>query len=45
MDNVGCYGGETRLIDCSHSRDTSEDKHDRDVAVRCLPGEVTMIMS
>ena len=39
MDNVGCYGWETRLIDCSHSRDTSEDTHDGDVAVQCVPGE------
>ena len=39
MDNVGCYGWETRLIDCSHNRDTSEDTHDRDIAVHCIPGE------
>ena len=39
MDNVGCYGWETRLIDCSHNRDTSEDTHERDIAVHCIPGE------
>ena len=41
MDNVGCYGWETQLIDCSHNRDTSEDTHDRDIAVHCIPGEST----
>ena len=41
MDNVGCFGWEARLIDCSHSRDTSEDTHDGDVAVQCLPGELS----
>lgn len=39
MDNVGCYGWESRLIDCSHDRDTSEDTHDRDIAVHCIPGK------
>lgn len=39
MDNVGCYGWESQLIDCSHKGDTSEDTNDRDVAIHCIPGE------
>ena len=40
MDNVLCTGRETRLQDCTHSRDASEDFHYEDAGVRCFqPGE------
>ena len=35
MDNVGCYGTETRLTDCAYHRDTSEDRHSGDVWIDC----------
>ncbi len=39
MDNVGCSGGEIRVLNCSHSRlghsDISCD-HSEDAGVRCL---------
>ena len=35
MDNVGCYGTEPKLINCSYHSDTSEDNHSEDVAVIC----------
>lgn len=39
MDNVGCIGTESSLIDCPFSRDTSADTHGEDVGVICLVGE------
>ena len=40
LDNVLCTGRETRLQDCTHSRDASEDFHFEDAGVRCFqPGE------
>ena len=40
MKNVGCYGWESHLLDCSYSSDT--DAEDCNVAgVHCVPGEVT----
>ena len=38
MDNVLCTGEETRLQDCRHSRDASEDSHFEDASVRCFQG-------
>ena len=35
MDHVGCYGLETKLIDCSYGTDTSEDDHSEDIGVQC----------
>ena len=40
LDNVLCTGRETRLQDCTLSRDASEDFHFEDAGVRCYqPGE------
>ena len=35
MDNVACYGSETKLIECSHHTDTIEDDHSEDIWVKC----------
>ena len=35
MDTVACYGSESRLIDCSHHTDTSEDSHSDDIWIEC----------
>ena len=35
MDNVGCYGTEEKLIDCSYHTDTSGDRHSGDVWIDC----------
>jgi hypothetical protein len=40
LDNVGCSGAESRLIDCSHNAIGSHDcSHSEDAGVTCLaPG-------
>lgn len=35
LDNIGCSGSETHLLDCPHQTDTSEDSHSEDVGVAC----------
>ena len=35
MDNVGCYGLETKLIDCSYHKNNDEDDHINDVWIKC----------
>ena len=35
MDNVACYGTESKLIDCTYHTDTSEDKHSEDIWINC----------
>jgi len=43
MKNVGCYGWESHLLDCSYSSDT--DAEDCNVAgVYCVPGEATGVI-
>ena len=37
LDFVWCIGNEARLIDCFYSLDTTEDSHDNDVGVMCVP--------
>lgn len=37
LDNVQCTGSESRLLDCTSSRDASEDFHSEDAGVRCYP--------
>ena len=37
LDFVLCIGNENRLIDCFYSLDTTEDSHDNDVGVMCVP--------
>ena len=37
MDNVACYGTESKLIDCTYHTDTSEDKHSEDIWINCAP--------
>ena len=45
LDNVGCSGTESRLIDCSHNTIGSHDcSHSEDAGVTCLaPGTNTCI--
>ena len=41
LDDVRCYGSESRLYDCSHSgieRTSSHCNHNTDAGVTCLPG-------
>ena len=38
MDNVACYGSETKLIECSYHTDTSEDDHSEDIWIDCGAG-------
>ena len=35
MNNVGCYGQESKLTDCSFGTDTAADHHSDDVGVHC----------
>ena len=35
MDNVGCYGTEDRLIDCTYHTDSSEESHTGDIWIDC----------
>ena len=35
MDNVACYGTESKLIDCTYHTDTSEDEHSEDIWINC----------
>ena len=35
MDNVACYGNESKLIDCTYHTDTSEDEHSEDIWINC----------
>ena len=35
MDNVACYGTESKLIDCTYHTDTSEDEHSEDIWIDC----------
>ena len=35
MDNVACYGTESKLVDCTYHTDTSEDKHSGDIWINC----------
>lgn len=35
MNNVGCTGSESRLIDCSYSSSTSSCSHSEDAGVQC----------
>ena len=37
MDDVGCTGSESRLIDCRYDSNTGEDNHNEDASVRCVP--------
>jgi deleted-in-malignant-brain-tumors protein 1 len=36
LDNVFCYGGETNILQCSHSLNASEDTHNKDVGIECI---------
>lgn len=44
MDNVGCSGTESRLIDCPHNAIGSHDcSHSEDAGVTCLaPGTLSV---
>ena len=35
MDDVACNGSESRLIDCVHDSNTTEDTHAEDAGVHC----------
>ena len=35
MDNIGCQGNETKLIECGYHTDTSEDSHSGDIWIDC----------
>ena len=35
MDNVACYGSESKLVDCTYNTDTSEDEHSEDTWINC----------
>ena len=35
MDTVSCSGSESKLINCTHHRDTSEDEHSEDIRPHC----------
>ena len=39
MDDVGCYGSEDKLIDCTYHTDTTEDEHINDVWITCNANE------
>jgi preprotein translocase subunit SecF len=39
MDNVGCYGSEDKLIDCTYQTDTTEDEHINDIWITCNANE------
>ena len=36
LDNVGCTGTESRLIDCTYSSHTLDCNHGEDAGVTCL---------
>ena len=35
MDNVACSRSDSKLINCSYHRDTTEDSHSEDIIVHC----------
>ena len=37
LDNVGCRGTESRLIDCAYSSHTLDCNHGEDAGVTCQP--------
>ena len=37
LDNVGCRGTESRLIDCTYSSHTLDCNHREDAGVTCQP--------
>ena len=39
MDDVGCYGSEDKLIDCSYHTDATKDEHINDVWITCNANE------
>ena len=44
LDNVGCIGDETILIDCSHNGiGVHNCRHSEDAGVICLPGVVAHV--
>ena len=40
LDNVFCYGSESSIFQCDHSKDASLDFHFEDVGLRCFAGNV-----
>ena len=40
MDNVGCLGTESRLVDCPFDRHTADCSHSEDAGVRCQEGTI-----
>ena len=41
MDNVACYGSESKLVDCTYNTDTTEDKHSEDIWINCGTTDTT----
>ena len=41
MDNVACSGLESKLINCSYHRDTTEDNHSEDIIAHCATSSAT----
>lgn len=39
MDEVGCNGDESRLVDCRFSSDTEDRTHNQDAGVTCFPNQ------
>lgn len=35
LNNVACFGSETKLTECSYHTDTNADKHSEDIWVNC----------
>lgn len=38
LNNVGCYGHENKLTDCSYGTHTIADKHRDDIGIHCNAG-------
>ena len=44
LDNVGCTGTETGLLDCSSSMTTTSCSHSSDAGVRCNPARMSLLV-
>lgn len=40
LDDLACTAYESRLIDCTHDRNTIDCSHSGDAGVRCVPREL-----
>ena len=42
LDNLGCSGSESRLVDCSYDSHTADCSHSEDAGIRCRPCKCPM---